>query len=118
MLMKSCPSMGLHRVSLLPLCEGDVDPTALVLLPFITPYSNGQSLRATLQAVLGLIDARDDGWTPVATVHRVVHGGPAFRAPVLVTPEVIAQLQALLSPYFEGIFKERCWLQPLPCAAE
>lgn len=27
-------------------------------------------------------------------------------------------LSALLSPYFEGIFKERCWLQPLPCAAE
>ncbi|WP_218299814.1 hypothetical protein [Acidovorax sp. sif0613] len=53
MLMKSCPSMGLHRVSLLPLCEGDGDPTALVLVPFITPYSSGQSLRATLQAVLG-----------------------------------------------------------------
>ena len=37
----------------MPLCEGDVDPTALVLRPFITPYSSGQSLRATLQAVLG-----------------------------------------------------------------
>ncbi|MFG6416468.1 acetate/propionate family kinase [Roseateles sp. DC23W] len=48
-----------------------------------------------LQAVLGLIDAHDDGWTPVATMHRVVHGGPAFRAPVFVTPEVMAQLQAL-----------------------
>ncbi len=53
MLMKSCPSMGLHRVSLSPLCEGDGDPAALVLVPFITPYSSGQSLRATLQAVLG-----------------------------------------------------------------
>jgi hypothetical protein len=53
MLMKSCPSMGLHRVSLLPLGEGDGDPTALVLVPFITPYADGQSLRARLQAVLG-----------------------------------------------------------------
>lgn len=53
MLMKSCPSLGLHRVSLLPLCESDADPAALVLVPFITPYSDGQNLRATLQAVLG-----------------------------------------------------------------
>ncbi|CAN7146278.1 hypothetical protein LJR038_000258 [Acidovorax sp. LjRoot38] len=51
--MKSCPNMGLHRVSLLPLSEGDGDPTVLVLVPFIAPYADGQSLRASLQAVLG-----------------------------------------------------------------
>ncbi len=52
-MLKNFPSMGLHRVSLLPLCEGDGDPNALVLVPFITPYADGQSLRATLQSVLG-----------------------------------------------------------------
>lgn len=52
-MLKNCPSIGLHRVSLLPLCESDGDPTALVLVSFITPYADGQNLRATLQALLG-----------------------------------------------------------------
>lgn len=54
-MLKNCPSIGigLHRVSLWPLCEGDGDPNALVLVPFVTPYVSAQNLRATLQAVLG-----------------------------------------------------------------
>lgn len=37
----------------MPLYEGDGDPNALVLVPFVIPYASAQSLRATLQAVLG-----------------------------------------------------------------
>lgn len=39
----------------------------------------------------------------------------------LLTPEddtIHQQLAALLSPYFEGIFKQGCWLPPLPPATE
>lgn len=50
---------------------------------------------AALQAVLGLVDSHDAGWTPVASVHRVVHGGLDFDAPVVVTPAVMARLQGL-----------------------
>lgn len=48
-----------------------------------------------MAAVIELIDQHDDGWQLAAVVHRVVHGGTAFQAPVLVTPEIVAQLQAL-----------------------
>jgi acetate kinase len=50
---------------------------------------------AALKAVLGAIDAHDAGWTIRAVVHRVVHGGESFVGPVIVTPEVLARLEAL-----------------------
>lgn len=48
-----------------------------------------------LSAVIDLIDQHDDGWTLVAIVHRVVHGGEHFTQPVEVTPKILAELQAL-----------------------
>ncbi|RZJ11494.1 MAG: acetate/propionate family kinase [Acidovorax sp.] len=48
-----------------------------------------------MAAVMKLIDQHDDGWRLAAVVHRVVHGGAGFREPVVVTPEIVAQLQAL-----------------------
>lgn len=50
---------------------------------------------AAMGAVVDLIDRYDDGWRTVATVHRVVHGGGTFVAPVVVTPEILAALEAL-----------------------
>jgi acetate kinase len=50
---------------------------------------------AALAAVIALIDVHDDDWRLAAVVHRVVHGGQTFSQPVLVTPEVMAQLEAL-----------------------
>jgi acetate kinase len=50
---------------------------------------------SAMAAVIALIDEHDDGWRLAAVVHRVVHGGAAFHAPVVVTPEILAQLQAL-----------------------
>ncbi|WP_439625165.1 acetate/propionate family kinase [Shinella sp.] len=47
-------------------------------------------------AVIDLIDRFDDGWRMVATVHRIVHGGAAFVDPVIVTPDILGRLEALV----------------------
>jgi acetate kinase len=41
-------------------------------------------------------DGALDGHRVVATGHRVVHGGMKFTAPVLVSPEIVNQLEALV----------------------
>lgn len=46
-------------------------------------------------AVIDLIDRYDDAWRMVATVHRIVHGGADFVAPVIVTPQILRRLAAL-----------------------
>lgn len=46
-------------------------------------------------AVMDLIDRYDDAWRMVATVHRIVHGGADFVAPVIVTPQILRRLAAL-----------------------
>lgn len=46
-------------------------------------------------AVIDLIDRHDDAWRMVATVHRIVHGGADFIAPVVVTPGILDRLAAL-----------------------
>lgn len=51
---------------------------------------------AALAAVMELIDQYDDGWRLRATVHRIVHGGADFIDPIVVTPPILAQLQALV----------------------
>ncbi|HJU38055.1 MAG TPA: acetate/propionate family kinase [Tahibacter sp.] len=51
---------------------------------------------AALAAVLDFIDRHDDGWRLRAIAHRVVHGGLAFVEPVVVTPDVLAQLERLV----------------------
>lgn len=50
---------------------------------------------SAMAAVIALIDQHDDGWHLAAVVHRVVHGGADFREPVVVTPDIVARLQAL-----------------------
>lgn len=50
---------------------------------------------AALAAVIDLIDQHDDGWHLAAVVHRVVHGGARFHAPVVLTPEIVRELAAL-----------------------
>ena len=55
----------------------------------------GSDHDAALSAVIALIDTHDDDWRIVGIVHRVVHGGRAFVSPVVVTPDVIAALEAL-----------------------
>ncbi len=52
---------------------------------------------AALSALLvDWIEAHLGGDRLVAAGHRVVHGGTEFRAPVLVTPSVLAKLEALV----------------------
>jgi acetate kinase len=48
-----------------------------------------------MAAVIDLMDRHDDGWQLKAVAHRVVHGGTALRAPVVVTPQIMAALAAL-----------------------
>lgn len=51
---------------------------------------------AALLAVLNLVDSQDDGWKIMAVVHRVMHGGRQFVEPVIVTPAIMAKLEALI----------------------
>lgn len=51
---------------------------------------------SALEAVLALVDEHDREWTIVAVVHRVVHGGQEFSTPVIVTPAILEQLDALV----------------------
>ena len=43
------------------------------------------------------IDQECPGLRPVAVGHRVVHGGDSLQKPILVTPEVIGQIESLIS---------------------
>jgi len=49
-----------------------------------------------LAALLAWIEAHDDGIALAAAGHRVVHGGETFTGPVLVTAEVMAELEKLV----------------------
>ncbi|MBZ9788751.1 acetate/propionate family kinase [Rhizobium sp. 3T7] len=51
---------------------------------------------SALSAVVNLIGGHDHAWHIAAVVHRVVHGGQAFVEPVIVTPEVMRRLEALI----------------------
>ncbi len=51
---------------------------------------------SALSAVMDLIGGHDHAWRAAAVVHRVVHGGPDFTEPVVVTPEVMRRLEALI----------------------
>lgn len=48
-----------------------------------------------LSAVLAFVDRHDGGWRMKAVAHRIVHGGEHYADPILVTPEVLAALEAL-----------------------
>ena len=52
--------------------------------------------KQALQSVLDWIDAADHDWRVIAAGHRIVHGGAAFSAPVLLTPEILQKLDGLV----------------------
>lgn len=45
-----------------------------------------------IAAVLDFVTAPDHDWNLVAAGHRIVHGGEDFRAPVVLTDEILARL--------------------------
>ncbi|KRB61579.1 acetate kinase [Rhizobium sp. Root708] len=51
---------------------------------------------AALRAVMDLMAAHSENWHTLAVVHRVVHGGQEFTEPVIVTPNVMRRLEALI----------------------
>lgn len=51
---------------------------------------------AALGAVLEWLDREDPGLRPDVVAHRVVHGGARYREPTVLSPEVIAALEALV----------------------
>jgi acetate kinase len=51
--------------------------------------------RGPLSALLAWLSTHLDGEQLLAVGHRVVHGGTRFTAPVVVTPEVLAELRSL-----------------------
>jgi acetate kinase len=52
--------------------------------------------RAALGHVIGWLHATFTGARVVGVGHRVVHGGPRYAGPVIVTPEVLTELRALV----------------------
>jgi acetate kinase len=56
----------------------------------------GSDHEAALRSVLELVDRHDDDWKIIVVVHRIVHGGSRFVAPVIVTPQVVKELEALV----------------------
>jgi acetate kinase len=51
--------------------------------------------RAALDSLAGWLASRYGGARVLGVGHRVVHGGPSFAGPVVVTPEVLEQLRKL-----------------------
>ncbi|MDC7677505.1 acetate/propionate family kinase [Asticcacaulis machinosus] len=56
----------------------------------------GADHEAALKAVLEFIDLHDDNWRVRGVAHRIVHGGTAYTEPVLVSPQVMRDLEALI----------------------
>lgn len=52
--------------------------------------------RAALEALAGWLRASYGGAKVLGVGHRVVHGGARFAGPAIVTPEVLAELRALI----------------------
>jgi acetate kinase len=55
----------------------------------------GADHEAALAAINAFLARHAGNWRMVATVHRVVHGGADYVAPVIVTPAILAELAAL-----------------------
>jgi len=60
------------------------------------PLAANASHDDALRAILEWIETQTAGTEVVAAGHRVVHGGVRYAAPVLLTPEVLAELEALV----------------------
>jgi acetate kinase len=71
------------------------DAEGAVLARDALPATVGDGSSA-LEALAGWLRARYAGARVLGVGHRVVHGGPAYATPVVVTPEVVADLQALV----------------------
>ncbi len=56
----------------------------------------GASHDDALRTILDWIEARTTGTRIIAVGHRVVHGGTRYSAPVIVTPDVLRELEALV----------------------
>ena len=56
----------------------------------------GASHDDALRKILDWIEARTAGTEIVAAGHRVVHGGVRYAAPVVLTPDVLSELEALV----------------------
>ena len=56
---------------------------------------NGQH-RLALEFIFGWINRHSPGVEIVAAGHRIVHGGDHYGAPVVLTPEVVAELETLI----------------------
>ena len=50
-----------------------------------------------LASILSWLETCFSGYAPAAAGHRIVHGGSAYAAPVLIDDEVIAELRRLIS---------------------
>jgi len=59
-------------------------------------WDRGIGHAGALAFLLDWFDTHEAGHTLVAVGHRVVHGGAEFAAPVRITPEVVARLEALV----------------------
>ena len=72
----------------------DADGTALA----DERFEAGGGHAAALSRIIALLDAAFDGAEVQVVGHRVVHGGPAFSAPILLDDEALASLETL-SPF-------------------
>lgn len=77
------------------------------------------------QAITALLDRLCEETPPeslTAVGHRIVHGGPSFAEPVIITPEVLSQLDALapLAPLHQphGLAGIRATLERLPAVPQ
>jgi acetate kinase len=64
--------------------------------PPVEEAADGIDHDAAFGAVLRFVDRHDDDWRIAAVVHRIVHGGTHFTAPVIVTEEVVEALKELV----------------------
>src|SRR5262249_29675819 len=51
--------------------------------------------RAAIDTLAGWLRSRSHSGRIIGVGHRVVHGGPSFSGPTVVTPEVLARLKEL-----------------------
>ncbi len=91
-------AMGLvERIGGQPRLKAEFGPDAPTEKRELVP-GEAADHRGALATVLKLLRGRFDDLRCDAVGHRVVHGGPHYSAPVVVTPEVLEELRAL-SPF-------------------
>src|SRR5581483_1146105 len=68
-----------------------------LLIDHAWPAADVPSVAAALEAAIPFLREQVGGKLPVAVGHRVVHGGPDYREPTLITDAVLSRLE-LLAP--------------------